>query len=82
MAEESPWQRDEPESPCIKICLTDPVTGLCLGCHRRLDEIAAWGRLSPAARRAIMAELPARAEAAKATRRKAAHARRARRQEG
>lgn len=79
MAEESPWQREEPESPCNKICLTDPVTGLCLGCYRRLDEIAAWGSLSPAARRAIMAELPARAEAAKAARRKAARARRDRR---
>ncbi|HLS58255.1 MAG TPA: DUF1289 domain-containing protein [Paracoccaceae bacterium] len=48
------------ESPCNRICRIDPATRLCVGCHRSIDEIAAWGRMTPAERRAVMAELPAR----------------------
>ncbi len=48
------------ESPCIKICTMDAASGLCLGCARTLEEIAAWASLSAEARRAIMAELPRR----------------------
>jgi len=48
------------ETPCIKICTFDPVLGLCAGCGRTLDEIAAWANLSEAERRLVMAELPAR----------------------
>jgi hypothetical protein len=49
-----------PSSPCIQVCAVSGVTGLCVGCGRTLKEIAAWGRLSEAERRAIMNELPAR----------------------
>lgn len=55
------WKRDEVESPCVKVCVIDPRTRLCLGCRRSLDEIAGWSAMSPEARRAVMAELPARA---------------------
>lgn len=55
------WSRDEMDSPCIKICVIDPQSQLCLGCQRSLDEIARWSQMSDAQRRAIMAELPARA---------------------
>jgi uncharacterized protein len=55
------WKRQEVESPCVKVCVIHPQTRLCTGCLRTLDEIAAWSRLSPEDRRAIMAELPARA---------------------
>jgi predicted Fe-S protein YdhL (DUF1289 family) len=54
------WKRDEIESPCVKVCVVDPATGLCLGCFRTVDEIAGWSALTPEARRAVMAELPAR----------------------
>ena len=54
------WTRNEIESPCVKICVMHPEEGLCTGCHRTRDEIAAWSRLTPEARRAIMAELPSR----------------------
>ncbi len=54
------WRRSEIESPCVKICVIQPEAGLCIGCHRSLAEIAGWSRLSPAERRAIMAELPGR----------------------
>lgn len=49
------------ESPCIKVCVIDPAARICTGCHRTLDEIAAWSRMTPEARRSVMAELPARA---------------------
>ena len=55
------WRRDEIESPCVKICVIHPAEGLCAGCLRTGDEIAAWSRMTPEARRAVMAELPARA---------------------
>ena len=29
-------------SPCISICKTDPVTGLCYGCARNNDEKRIW----------------------------------------
>ncbi|UXY15070.1 DUF1289 domain-containing protein [Chitiniphilus purpureus] len=32
-------------SPCIGVCTLDPATQTCRGCHRTLDEIAAWSRL-------------------------------------
>lgn len=54
------WRRDEPQSPCIKICVIHPAARLCTGCLRTIDEITAWGRMSPAERQAIMDTLPAR----------------------
>ncbi len=47
-------------SPCTGICQIDPARGLCIGCWRSLDEIAAWGAMTEDQRRAVMAELPAR----------------------
>ena len=63
------WRREAVESPCVKICLVHPATGLCVGCHRTVEEIAAWPGMTPEARRAVMAELPSRAERAKPARR-------------
>ena len=50
----------KPSSPCTKVCVLDAATGLCCGCGRTRDEIAAWGSLSEAQRRTIMAGLEAR----------------------
>lgn len=47
-------------TPCIKVCVVDGESGLCLGCYRRLNEVAAWARFSDAERDAILAELPDR----------------------
>jgi len=55
------WSRDEIESPCVKVCVVHPESRLCTGCLRTIDEIGAWSKMSPEARRAIMAELPSRA---------------------
>lgn len=29
-------------SPCNSICQMHPVTGLCIGCFRKIEEISAW----------------------------------------
>jgi predicted Fe-S protein YdhL (DUF1289 family) len=55
------WSRDEIESPCVKICVVHPESRLCTGCLRTIDEIGAWSKMTPEARRDVMAELPARA---------------------
>jgi predicted Fe-S protein YdhL (DUF1289 family) len=55
---------DEPgppiATPCVKICVIDGESGLCLGCQRTLSEVAAWARFSDAERSEIMAGLSAR----------------------
>ena len=40
-------------SPCIGVCAVR-ADGLCAGCLRTLDEIAAWARLSDAQRLHLM----------------------------
>jgi len=47
-------------TPCIKVCVVDGESGLCLGCFRTLEEIAGWSRLAPDLREAIVADLPSR----------------------
>ncbi|MDP1617064.1 DUF1289 domain-containing protein [Phenylobacterium sp.] len=48
------------KTPCIKVCVIDGQSALCLGCYRTLAEVAGWARLSSDEREAIMAELPSR----------------------
>jgi uncharacterized protein len=38
----------------------DPERGVCAGCCRTLDEIAAWSRMSEAQREQVLAALPER----------------------
>ena len=47
-------------SPCINICQIDGATGLCGGCLRTLNEIAAWSTMNDAARRDIWLRLAQR----------------------
>lgn len=47
-------------TPCVKVCIVDPESSLCLGCHRTLMEIGGWSRFSDAERETLMAELPGR----------------------
>jgi uncharacterized protein len=46
-------QCDEVPSPCVSICRMDPVSELCEGCFRTLDEIALWGRMEEEGKREI-----------------------------
>ena len=48
------------ETPCTKVCILDPASGLCRGCGRTLEEIGRWTVMTAAERSRIMAELPAR----------------------
>ncbi|MGY6588275.1 MAG: DUF1289 domain-containing protein [Wenzhouxiangella sp.] len=50
------------ESPCIGTCTLGP-DGLCVGCFRTAAEITAWLSFSPEHRRAVIEQLPARANA-------------------
>ncbi len=40
-------------SPCINVCRMDAGRGVCVGCLRTLDEIAAWSTMDDDARRAV-----------------------------
>lgn len=47
-------------SPCTGVCRIDEQ-GLCIGCHRTLDEIARWGQMGDGERlRLIESVLPER----------------------
>ena len=48
------------ETPCEKICVLDPPSGLCRGCGRTLAEIERWTAYSDGERARVMAELPGR----------------------
>ena len=48
------------KTPCVKVCVVDGESGLCMGCYRRLNEVAGWARLPEAERETILAELPSR----------------------
>ena len=48
------------KTPCIKVCVVDGESGLCLGCYRKLSEVAAWARLSDDERDTILADLAGR----------------------
>lgn len=50
-------------SPCVSVCRMD-ADGLCEGCLRRLDEIAAWSGMDDAGRRAVWVRVLERARQA------------------
>ena len=47
-------------SPCISVCRMHPITGLCEGCFRTRDEIAAWGNAGDDAKRVTWARIEQR----------------------
>lgn len=48
------------ESPCVKFCKLDPVSGYCLGCYRTIEEIAAWPGLGREEKQQVYKELEKR----------------------
>ncbi|MDZ7644025.1 MAG: DUF1289 domain-containing protein [Woeseiaceae bacterium] len=48
-----------PSSPCVRTCTLDD-NNVCVGCHRTLNEIIAWGTLSADEQRLVLDRLPAR----------------------
>jgi predicted Fe-S protein YdhL (DUF1289 family) len=47
-------------TPCINVCVLDPLSALCVGCGRTREEIAAWPTMSEPERIAVMAGLEER----------------------
>ena len=44
-------------TPCVNVCVLDPLSEICIGCGRTADEIAAWTAMSEADRIALIAGL-------------------------
>ncbi|HLY00708.1 MAG TPA: DUF1289 domain-containing protein [Roseiarcus sp.] len=44
-------------TPCVNVCVLDPLSEICIGCGRTADEIAAWTAMSEADRSALIAGL-------------------------
>ena len=57
-------------SPCVGVCLMDPDDGLCMGCYRTIEEIAAWGELPRDGHMEILTRLRERRAAAGQDRRR------------
>ncbi len=51
------------ESPCIGVCRIGDRH--CLGCFRTIREIGGWSSYSDEEKRAVLAQLPGRRDAAK-----------------
>ncbi len=49
-----------PSSPCNNICRMDVASGLCEGCLRTVDEIAAWSAMGEGEKQAVWALIEAR----------------------
>ncbi len=49
-------------SPCTSVCRMNPASGLCEGCLRTLDEIAAWARMEEHEKQAVWRLLAQRRE--------------------
>lgn len=52
-------------SPCISICRMSATTGLCEGCFRTRDEIAAWSRADDDGKRALWSRISQRMDSFK-----------------
>jgi predicted Fe-S protein YdhL (DUF1289 family) len=48
--------RDVP-SPCVNVCQLDPVSQVCRGCQRTLQEIADWMEMTPREKEAVLARI-------------------------
>ena len=48
------------KSPCINVCTMDPERGVCRGCCRTLEEIAAWSTMGEDEQARVLDALPER----------------------
>ena len=56
------WKSNEVDSPCVRICVVHPEARICTGCHRSVDEISRWSKMTPEERREITEALPERSK--------------------
>ena len=52
--------KPHPKSPCIGVCAVSARTNFCIGCGRKLMEIADWQNLSAQQKQIVLEALPAR----------------------
>ena len=52
-------------TPCVRICVVDPLSALCVGCGRTVAEIASWSEMNEEERGDVMAVLDERLRAAR-----------------
>jgi uncharacterized protein len=52
---------DNVQSPCVRNCCLDQ-NDICLGCHRSIEEIIAWGGASNEVRNTILKSAKQRAK--------------------
>ena len=57
-------------SPCVCVCTMNAQTGLCDGCLRNIQEIAAWSALPDDGKRKVWALIAERSDAGFKTRRR------------
>lgn len=47
-------------SPCVKVCVLDPDTRMCRGCHRTIEEIGEWSEYTAQEKLAVLERLAQR----------------------
>jgi len=47
-------------SPCVSVCVVNAKDGLCEGCLRTLDEVAAWGQMQSEQQRQVWRRIQVR----------------------
>lgn len=53
------------DSPCIALCTLDPLTRICTGCGRSIDEITRWQAMSDKEQLAVKQRAQKRLEQAR-----------------
>lgn len=57
-------------SPCLRKCQLHPIDRICIGCFRKIEEIADWARFDNDERTRIVEALPERRVEWETTRRR------------
>lgn len=52
---------DKVRSPCVSVCALD-ANDVCIGCHRTVDEIMRWTRMTNDERRDVLKKVAKREE--------------------
>jgi len=66
---EANWDRifGGASSPCVEVCELDYAAGVCRGCYRTMNEIAAWGYSNEDEKQRILNNIEERKKHAKNT---------------
>ena len=45
------------KSPCLNVCVIDPISSFCIGCGRTTEEIAGWTQYTDDQRESVTHDL-------------------------